>query len=85
MKVRYIAIASVIFLLIGMIITIHSITTIPAKQINDLSDNMTPIITYVGKPVAVGPYLMYASFLVLVGVGIYSLTVFLNKRVRNKN
>ena len=85
MKVRYIAIASVIFLLIGIIITIHSITTIPAKQINGLSDNMTPITTYVGKPVTIGPYLIYVSFLVLVGIGIYSLTVFLNKRIRNKN
>ena len=83
MKTRYIAIGAVISLLIGIAITMLSFETIPSEPPENLPKGMTPITPEVGKTsTPAGPYLIYASILVLIGTGIYSLVSFLKRRIR---
>jgi len=83
MKTRYIIIGAVIFLLIGIAITILSFETISSEPPENLPEGMTPITPVVGKTTTpVGNYMIIASILVLVGTGIYSLVGFLIRRIR---
>ena len=83
MKSRYIVIGTIISLLIGIAITILSFETIPSEPPENLPEGVIPITPVVGKTsTPVGPYLIYASILVLIGTGIYSLVGFLKRRIR---
>ncbi|MCV0366200.1 MAG: hypothetical protein K5798_02905 [Nitrosopumilus sp.] len=83
MKTRYIAICSAISLVLGIVIAILSIETIPSEPPENLPDYMTPIRPEVGKTTTpVGIYMIVASILVLIGTGIYSLVRFLKRRTR---
>ena len=83
MKIRYITIGAAIFLVLGITITILSFETFSSEPIENLPEGMTPITPEVGKTsTPAGPYLTFASILVLIGTGIYSLIVFLKRRIR---
>lgn len=83
MKTKYISIGAAIFLLIGITITILSFETIPSDPPENLPEGMVPITPEVGKTsTPVGPYLSFASVLILIGTGIYSLIGFLKWRIR---
>lgn len=81
MKIRYIATGAAISLVLGIVITILSFETIPSEPPKNLPDGMTPITPEVGKTsTPVGPYMIFASILVLIGTGVYSLIGFLKAR-----
>ncbi|MCE2506686.1 MAG: hypothetical protein J4F36_09545 [Nitrosopumilaceae archaeon] len=83
MKTRYIAIGAAISLVLGIAITILSFETFPSEPPENLPEGMTPITPEVGKTsTPVGPYLTFASVLVLIGTGIYSLIGLLKRKIR---
>ena len=83
MKTRYIAIGAAISLVLGIAITILSLETFPSEPPENLPEGMTPITPEVGKTsTPVGPYLTFASVLVLIGTGIYSLIGLLKRKIR---
>lgn len=74
MKTRYITIGATISLVLGITITMLSFETFPSESPENLPEGMTPIAPEVGKTsTPVGPYLTFASIIVLIGTGIYSL------------
>ena len=83
MRTRYIAIGSTIFLLIGIAITILSLEITTSEPIEDLPEGMVSITPTVAKTTTpIGNYMIIASILVLIGVGIYSLIGFLKRKMR---
>ena len=83
MKTRHIAISAAVFLALGIVITILSFETFSSEPPEDLPEGMVPITPEVGKTsTPIGPYMIYASSLVLIGVGIYSLVSSLKKKIR---
>ena len=83
MRIRYIIIGASITLVIGIITTVLSFETIPSEPPENLPKGMTPITPIVGKTsTPLGIYLIFASILVLIGTGIYSLVNFLKRRMR---
>ncbi len=82
MKIKIIAIAAMVCLLLGFAITILSFETIPSEPPEDLPEGMVPITPEVGKTTnPVGPYMMAAGVLVLIGTAVYSLTGFLKGKI----
>ena len=84
MRIRYIIIGASITLVIGITTTVLSFETIPPSEPpENLPKGMTPITPIVGKTsTPLGIYLIFASILVLIGTGIYSLVNFLKRRMR---
>ena len=81
MKTTNIAIGALISLLLGIAITILSFETFSSEPTENLPEGMVPITPEVGKTsTPVGPYLIYASVLALIGTGIYSLVGFMKRR-----
>ncbi|KAF6245443.1 hypothetical protein [Nitrosopumilus sp. b2] len=86
MKTRYITIIAVIFLVLGVAITILSFETITSEPPKNLPEGMTPITPEVGKTsTPVGNYMIIGSIMVLIGTGIYSLIGFLKVRIGKKD
>lgn len=81
MKTRYISIGAAATLVLGIVITILSFETFPSEPPENLPKGMTPITPEVGKTsTPAGPYMIFASIIVLIGTGIYSLVNFLKRR-----
>ena len=81
MKIRYIAIGTVVTLVLGIIITLLSFETIESEPPENLPEGMTPITPEVGKTsTPLGPYMIFASIIVLFGTGIYSLVGFMRRK-----
>ena len=83
MKIRFLILGAIIFLMLGFAITMFSFETIPYEPPENLPKGMIPITPVIGKTATpIGIYLIIASILVLVGTGFYLLISFLNSRNR---
>ncbi|KEQ56884.1 hypothetical protein SCCGRSA3_02005 [Marine Group I thaumarchaeote SCGC RSA3] len=81
MKIRYIAIGATAAFVLGIVITLISFESIPSEPPENLPEGMTPIMPEVGKTsTPAGPYLIFASIIVLIGAGIYSMISLANRR-----